>query len=141
MAKSFKVNIITPEKTAFESDAESVILPGSEGYLGIWANHAPLVTGILPGVVALKESGTGKTRFLSVSGGFVEVSGNVVNIMCDSCERAGEIDRDRAKAALERAKQKLRSSDANVDKERARLAVERAQARIHAAYLREGHRD
>ena len=141
MAKSFKVNIVTPEKTAFEAEAESVILPGSEGYLGIWANHAPLVTGILPGVVTIKEATSGRTRFMSVSGGFLEVSDNVVNIMSDSCEEAGEIDRDRAKVALERAKERLRSTGSEVDKERARLALERAQARIHAVYLREGHKD
>ena len=51
MARSFKVNIITPEKMAFEAEAVSVTLPGTEGYLGVWANHAPLVTGLVPGVV------------------------------------------------------------------------------------------
>lgn len=141
MAKSFKVNILTPEKTAFEAEAESVILPGSEGYLGIWANHAPLVTGLQSGVVALKEAGTGKTLYLSVSGGFVEVSDNVVNIMSDSCEAAGEIDRDRAKAALERATERLRSTSSETDRERARFALERAQARLRAIYLREGHKE
>jgi F-type H+-transporting ATPase subunit epsilon len=138
MAKSFKVNIITPEKTVFEAEAESVTLPGSQGYLGIWANHAPLVTGILPGLVTLREAVTGKTIHLSVAGGFLEVSGNVVNIMSDSCELSGEIDRDRAKAALERAMERLRTADKGVDKERARFALERAEARIHAAYLMEG---
>ena len=138
MAKSFKVSIITPEKTAFEAEAVSVILPGTEGYLGIWANHAPLVTGILPGVVALRKAGTTKTLYLSVSGGFVEVSGNVVNIMSDSCEVASEIDQNRAKAALERARERLKNADNDKDKERARFAQERAQARIRAAYLSEG---
>lgn len=141
MAKSFKVNIITPEKTVFEAEAVSVVLPGSEGYLGIWANHAPLVTGILPGVMTVKEGESGTIKYMSVSGGFLEVSGNVVNVMCDSCELAAEIDIERAKAAIARAKAHLESSAADEDKERARAAVERAQARLQAAYLREGHRD
>jgi F-type H+-transporting ATPase subunit epsilon len=144
MAKSFKVSIVTPEKTAFEAEAVSIVLPGSEGYLGIWANHAPLVTGIAPGVIMIREDDTGasaKVRYMSVSNGFLEVADNVVTILCDACEQADAIDIERAKAALERAKQRLRSSEAEVDKERAREAVERAAARIHAAYLREGHRE
>jgi hypothetical protein len=52
--KPFKVNIVTPEKVAYEAEAVSVILPGSLGYLGIWANHAPLVTGLEPGVVTIR---------------------------------------------------------------------------------------
>jgi F-type H+-transporting ATPase subunit epsilon len=143
MAKSFKVTIVTPEKTAYESEAVSVILPGSEGYLGIWANHAPLVTGLGPGVVYIREGDSGaeaKARYMAVAGGFVEVSRNELTILCDSCELASEIDMDRAKAALERAKERLKVGEGDVDRERARMALERAQARVHAAYLREGHR-
>jgi F-type H+-transporting ATPase subunit epsilon len=144
MAKSFKVTIVTPEKTAFESEAVSVILPGTEGYLGIWANHAPLVTGLSPGIVAIREDDTGssaKTRYLAVTNGFVEVSQNNVSILCDTCEPAGEIDIDRAKAALDRARESLLAGGSEEDKERARQAAERAQARIRAVYLRDGHRD
>lgn len=141
MAKSFMVNIITPERTVFEVEATSVVIPGSEGYLGIWANHAPLVTGVLPGVVTLVQADGEKEVYLSVSGGFLEVSRNTVNIMCDTCETAGEIDIDRAKAAIARAKERLHSHDQAIDQERARKAVERAEARLHAAYLLEGHRD
>ena len=141
MAKSFKVNIITPERTVFEVEAVSVVIPGSEGYLGIWANHAPLVTGVQPGVVTLTQADGEKEIFLAVSGGFLEVSRNTVNIMCDTCERAREIDLDRAKAAIQRAKERLASHGEAEDQEKARQALERAQARVHAAYLREGHRD
>jgi F-type H+-transporting ATPase subunit epsilon len=141
MAKSFKVSIVTPEKTAFEADSVSVVLPGTEGYLGIWANHAPLVTGLKPGVVTLRDEEGGRIRYLSISGGFVEVSENKVSILCDSCEPAGEIDLQRAKAALERARKRLLAPDQEVDLVRAQQAAERAQARIHAAYLLEGHRN
>ncbi len=128
--KPFKVNIVTPEKVAWEADAVSVILPGSLGYLGIWANHAPLVTGLEPGVVTIRLDDTGTTRYMACSGGFVEVSHNVVNVMTDSCEDAGQIDGDRARAALARAKQRLQSTDPAIDKDRAELARQRAEARL-----------
>ena len=133
MAKSFTISIVTPEKEAFVSDVVSVILPGSEGYLGIWANHAPLVSGVEPGIVALKLNDAGAMKYLSVTNGFVEVSNNTVNLMVDSSEDAGEIDVARAQEALERARERLKSLETAIDKERAALAADRARARLRAA--------
>jgi F-type H+-transporting ATPase subunit epsilon len=130
--KSMKVNIVTPEKVAWEAEAVSVTIPGSEGYLGVWANHAPLVTGLQPGVITIKLNDAGDTKYMACSGGFVEISENTVNVMTDSCEEAGEIDVDRAKAALERAKKRLMAGDPEVDVDRAMLARQRAEARIEA---------
>jgi F-type H+-transporting ATPase subunit epsilon len=128
--KPFKVNIVTPEKVAYEAESVSVILPGSLGYLGIWANHAPLVTGLEPGVITIRLDEAGTTQYMACGGGFVEVSNNVVNVMTDSCEEAGQIDGNRARAALARAKERLMSADVQVDKERALLARRRAEARL-----------
>jgi F-type H+-transporting ATPase subunit epsilon len=138
MAKSFTISIVTPEKEAFAADVVSVILPGSEGYLGIWANHAPLVSGVAPGIVALKLDDAGTMKYLSVSSGFVEVSDNKVNLMVDSSEDAGEIDVKRAQKALERARERLASVESTIDRERAALAAERARARLRAAQKERG---
>jgi F-type H+-transporting ATPase subunit epsilon len=135
--KSLKVNIVTPEKIAWEAEAVSVILPGSDGYLGVWANHAPLVTGLVPGVITIKLDETGKTKLLACSEGFVEISNNTLNIMSDTVEDAGEIDGDRAKASLQRAKDRLAKAaqDAEIDGERAQRALERAEARLKVLEL------
>jgi F-type H+-transporting ATPase subunit epsilon len=138
MAKTFRISIVTPERTAFEADAVSAILPGIAGYLGVWADHAPLVTALRPGVMTVRQTqrgGAGDARFLSVSGGFVEIGQNEVTVLCDTCEPAGEIDIDRAKSALQRAQERLRAHDRETDLERARAAAERAEARLKAAYL------
>ncbi len=135
--KSLKVNIVTPEKVGWEAEAVSVTLPGSDGYLGAWANHAPLVTGLVPGVITIKLDDAGQTKLFACSGGFVEISRNTVSIMSDSCEEAGEIDASRAKAALERAKKRLSSADDDADRERALLAKERAEARLRVLDLME----
>jgi F-type H+-transporting ATPase subunit epsilon len=133
VAKSFKVVIVTPDHTAFEGDAVSATIPGLAGYLGIWANHAPLVAATIPGVVTLRTDDLGNEQKLAVGGGFLEVSDNVVNLMVDTCETAGEIDVDRAKTALERARGRLQKMENDLDRERARLAVSRAEARVTAA--------
>ncbi len=132
MAKSFKVMIITPDKTAYEGDAISATIPGMAGYLGVWANHAPLVAGVVPGVVLLKTDDAGNEVHFSVGTGFVEISDNVVNLMTDTCESAGEIDVDRAQKALDRARKRLQAMEGDLDRERARLAASRADARVKA---------
>jgi F-type H+-transporting ATPase subunit epsilon len=131
--KSLKVNIVTPERVVWEAEAVGVTLPGSEGYLGVWANHAPLVTGLLPGVVTIRLDEAGNGQLFACSGGFVEISNNTVNIMTDSCEPSDEIDADRARASLERAKKRLVSMDPQIDKERALLSRQRAEARLKVA--------
>ena len=136
MAKSFKVMIVTPDKTAYEGDAVSAIIPGLAGYLGVWANHAPLVGAVAPGVVFLRIDDAGSEKHFSVGTGFVEISDNVVNVMTDTCELASEIDKIRAQEALDRARGRLNSMETDLDRERARLSVSRAEARIKAS--REG---
>jgi len=131
--KSFKLVITTPDAKAWEGDAVSATIPGLAGYLGIWANHAPLVAAVAPGVVRLRLDDAGNEKTMAVGTGFVEGSDNVVNLMTDTCEQAGEIDVDRAKKALERARERLASMQADIDRERARLAQARARARLEAA--------
>jgi len=132
MAKSFKVIIVTPDKTAFQGEAVSATIPGLAGYIGIWANHAPLVGAVVPGMVTLRTDDAGNTKFLAVGTGFVEISDNVVNLMTETCEASDEIDVDRAKKALERARKRLTDMETDLDRERARLALARAEARVKA---------
>ena len=132
MAKSFKVIIVTPDKTAYEGEAVSATIPGLVGYIGIWANHAPLVAAVIPGMVTLKLDDSGNTKFLAVGTGFVEISDNVVNLMTETCEASDEIDVDRAQKALERARKRLTDMEKDLDRERARLALARAEARVKA---------
>ena len=133
MAKSFKVVIVTPDKTAYGGEAVSAIIPGLAGYIGIWANHAPLVAAVIPGVATLRKDDLGSEVHMAVGTGFVEVSDNVVNLMVETCEKDSEIDAERAEKALERARRRLEGMQEDIDRERARLALARAEARLRAA--------
>jgi len=133
MAKTFKVSIVTAEHTLLETEAVSVTLPGIAGYLGVLANHAPLVTALVPGVLTMKQEGEADSVF-AISKGFVEVARNEVSVMVDSCEPAPDIDVTRAEVALVRAKEWLvEKSKPWVDGARADAAMARAKARLMAA--------
>ena len=62
MAKSFKVVITTPDAEAWTGDVVSATIPGLAGYLGVWANHAPLVGAVTPGLNALIADPDGALR-------------------------------------------------------------------------------
>ncbi len=137
MARTFKVTITTAEQQLLETDAVSVTLPGIAGYFGVLANHAPLVTALVPGVLTIRHDDSGAPGTVSVfavSNGFVEVADNQVSVMVDSCEPAPDIDVTRAEQALERAKKRLAERDnPDIDIARAEAAMARAKARLKAA--------
>lgn len=129
--KQVKVEIVTPERIVFSEEVEFVVVPGEEGYLGILANHAPIVAALKIGVMKVIQNQ--KEIKLAISGGFMEVSKNKLVVLADTAERGDEIDVARARAAKERAEQRLASRTHDIDLVRAELALRRAIARIKAA--------
>ena len=83
MATPFTLAILTPEKTVFEGQVEYVEVPGTEGYLGVLAHHAALVTALASGTLTMRKVG-GAEEKLAVSGGFFEVSNNQATVLADS---------------------------------------------------------
>jgi len=83
MAHTFELAILTPEKTVFDGAVEYVQVPGTEGYLGVLANHAPLVTALAEGTLTIRAA-DGGVRKMGVSGGFFEVSHNQATVLADA---------------------------------------------------------
>jgi F-type H+-transporting ATPase subunit epsilon len=79
---TFQLSILTPERTVFEGPVEYVEVPGTEGYLGVLAHHAALVTGMAPGRLTVRREG-GAVETWQVSGGFFEVSNNQASVLAD----------------------------------------------------------
>lgn len=128
----YNLSIVTPEKIFYENEVVSLIAPGIEGYLGILTDHAPLITAIISGKVTVKDE-SDEIIVLSVTNGFLEVSANTATLLVDAVEYASEIDADRAKKAMERARKRLVEEAGTIDLPRARNAVERAKSRIRIA--------
>jgi F-type H+-transporting ATPase subunit epsilon len=128
---AIRLEIVTPERVVFSEDVDFIIAPGSEGYLGVLVNHAPLITSLDIGELKAKQ-GNQEIK-MAISGGFFEVKNNKAVVLADTAEKAGEIDVDRALKAKERAQQRLDAKTADVDLVRAETALKRAMARLRVA--------
>src|SRR5438045_9265131 len=101
MAATLKLEIVTPEKKAYSEDVEMVTLPGSEGELGVYPNHVPLLTTIHPGELRVLKGG--RETFLAIWEGFVEITGATVSVLTDMALEATAIDEAAAEEAVARA--------------------------------------
>ena len=129
----FSLSVVTPEKIHYELEAKSLMVPGSEGYLGILSHHAPLITVLKPGRIEFVDA-DGKMHLLSVSVGFLEVSDNRATILADAVEDADSIDIDRAQKAYDRAQERVIKAfekGTEISLNRAKKSLERALNRIN----------
>ncbi len=126
----FHLDILTPGGAVCCEEVTHVFAPGKAGYLGILANHAPLVTSLDVGIVNYKPAAGGQEEVLAVANGFLEVSNNRVSILADTAEKWDEIDLERAIAARDRAMDRLSKMEAGIDYDRAQAALQRALNRV-----------
>ncbi|MCC7477137.1 ATP synthase F1 subunit epsilon [bacterium] len=135
MASDFAVKVVTPDGEVWSGRAVSVIVPGLDGYFGVWQGHAPLVAGMGIGTLSIKTPGEVVVDVIAVSGGFVEVSREGVTILAEAAEMGGSIDTIRASESETRARERLSGKFANIDIERAQVALRKAANRRRAAEL------
>ena len=136
MPKTLIVEIVTPEKVALQGEAESVILPAHDGSMGVLPRHAPFLVMLNPGEVRVTAPG-GATREFAVGGGFAEVRPYKVSVFAESAELPDEIDAERARQALERAKARVQAPGLDpLTLAQAEAAMKRAQVRLRVAELR-----
>jgi F-type H+-transporting ATPase subunit epsilon len=124
------LTIVTPDRKVTDAQVDEVILPGSEGYLGVLPGHAPLLTALKVGEISYRQGS--EWHFIAVAWGFVEVLGDRVSVLADVAERAEDIDLERAKQALARAEERLQKG-ADLDWDRARASLEKAVVRVKVA--------
>ena len=134
MAKEFNLSIVAPDRSVVETPVISAICPGIEGYFGVMADHVPFAAALKPGLVEYQVSG-GTRHYVSVGGGFAEVSAGKMTILADSAERAEDIDVSQAERALEEARRALQGDDSGKTQEEAMAEIERAMNRLRAAQM------
>ncbi len=134
MAGPIRLEVVTPEKVVINEDAQIVMAPGALGEFGVLIGHTPFLTALKAGALRYTDTQGGE-HVVFVSGGFAEALPNKVTVLAESAERRRDIDLERARAAAERARQRLaeqRSKD-EVDFVRVQAALQRALLRMKIA--------
>ena len=127
--KKMMLEVVNPYEVFFEGRIESIVLPTVDGQFGIMPGHSPIVVAVAPGIARVEMDG--ETKVFTVSEGFAEIGQHVVVIVCNAAEWPSEIDVDRAKSALDRAKTRFNSVTSTEEQRLyAQHAMERAKARI-----------
>jgi F-type H+-transporting ATPase subunit epsilon len=130
---TFQLELVTPERVLLSEQVRSVRAPGIEGSFGVLANHAPLMTALMVGLIRV-EYENGDIEHVATSGGFMEVNREKTTILADTAERAEDIDISRAEESISRARQHLAGSTA-VDYDEASASLERATNRLKVAQM------
>ena len=126
-AKTFRLEIVSAERSLFSGEANFVVVPGVDGELGIFPNHTPLLTKIKPGTLKFHAKDESEETLFFVAGGFLEVQPTVVTVLADTVIRGEEIDQARAEESKKKAEEAI--SKAPEDK----IALATAQAELSYA--------
>ena len=130
MADTLKLEIVTPAGTVYSEDVEMVTLPGVAGQLGVYPQHVPLITHMVPGEMIVRKDG--RDLFMATGEGLIEVTAKRVAILTDLAIAADRIDEAKAEEARQRAEARLHDklSAAEVATVNASLARSLAQLRV-----------
>ena len=132
MAEKLKLELVTPYQRVLSEEVEEVTAPGTIGEIGVLPDHSPLLTTLKVGELTYKQGG--QVFHVAVNWGYVEVEDNVMTVLVETAEPADQIDLERAKAALGRAEEALKTLSSD-DKEFKIMeaALERALIRVQVA--------
>jgi F-type H+-transporting ATPase subunit epsilon len=130
MASTLKLEIVTPDGTAYSEDVEMVTLPGVEGQMGVYPQHVPLLTQMVPGEIIVRKGG--QDYFLAVGEGMIEVTADHVALLTDMAIAAEHIDEAKVEEARRRAEARLQEklSDEEVASVNSALAHSLAQLNV-----------
>ncbi len=105
MPATLKLDIVTPDAVTFSGEVEMVTLPAVEGEMGVYPQHVPLMTQLVPGELVVRLEG--HDIYMAVGDGFVEVTSDHVAVLTDMAIPADQIDEGKAEEARQRAEARL----------------------------------
>ena len=129
MANTLKLEIITPDATAYSEDVDMVTLPGVEGQMGVFPQHVPLMTQMVPGEIIVRKDG--RDYSLAVGEGLVEVTGDHVSILTDLAIAADKIDEAKVEEARQRAQARLQEKLSDEEVASVNSSLARSLAQLH----------
>lgn len=123
--KAFNLEILTPERVFYRGECVSLIVPITDGMLGIMANREPITASLTNGE-AYYTKPNGEKILFSISGGMIDVENNTAKVLCEYALLPEEIDEERERQEMENARSELRKEQSKRDYALSKLMLSNA---------------
>ena len=131
---TFHLDVVSAEKKLFSGLVETFQVTGSEGELGIYPGHTPLLTTIIPGMVRIVKQ-HGHEEIIYLSGGIVEVQPSTATVLADTAIRGEDLDAAKAEEAKRQAEENIRNQHGDIDFAQAASDLAKAIAQLRVIEL------
>lgn len=132
MAKTVHIDVVSAEASIFSGEAEFVVAPAGAGEVGIYPNHAPMITNIKPGALRIKLADSNDETVIYISGGILEVQPGMITVLSDTAIRGADLDESKALAAKAAAEEAMKNRTSDIDYAMAQAELAEAVAQIQA---------
>lgn len=132
MANTVHIDVVSAEANIFSGEAEFVVAPASAGEVGIYPNHAPMITTIKPGALRIKLADNAEETLIFISGGMLEVQPGMITVLADTAVRGHDLDEAKAIAAKAAAEEAIKNRTSDMDYAKAQAELSEALAQIQA---------
>jgi F-type H+-transporting ATPase subunit epsilon len=132
MAMTIHIDVVSAEESIFSGVAEFVAAPAEMGEVGIYPQHAPLITRIKPGALRVKVPNEAEETLIFVSGGILEVQPGVITVLADTAIRGHDLDEASVLEAKRLAEEAMRDKSSEMDYAKAQAELIEAAAQLRA---------
>jgi len=132
MVNTIQIDVVSAEESILSEEAEFVVAPAKMGEVGIYPNHASMITLLKAGSVRIKKINKSDEDLIYISGGILEVQPGKITILSDTAIRGKDLDETKAQAAKKAAEESLKKKDSNIDFALAEAELAEAVAQIQA---------
>ncbi|EAV46601.1 F0F1 ATP synthase subunit epsilon [Methylophilaceae bacterium] len=132
MANTVQIDVVSAEESIFSGEAEFVVAPAKMGEVGIYPNHAPMITTLKSGSLKIKLADKKEEHLIYVSGGILEVQPGIITVLSDTAIRAKDLDENKAAAAKKAAEEAMKNKKSDIDYAKAQAELAEAMAQIQA---------
>ena len=131
MADTFELELVSPESLLLSEPVEMVVVPGEEGDFGVMAGHAPVISNIRPGTLAIFEGGSVTMRVF-LAGGFAEVTKERCTILAEGAVPVDDIDRSEVEQEISNLRDDIGAASNDAERTHAEAALAVAEAKLHS---------
>lgn len=130
MTNTVHIDVVSAEAAIYSGEAEFVVAPASAGEVGIYPNHAPMMTTVKAGSLRIKVANETEEQNIYISGGILEVQPGLVTVLADTAVRGADLDEAKAIQAKEAAEEAMKNRGSDIDYAKAQAELAEAVAQI-----------